>query len=95
MKLQLAVIAILAVFGGLLALVSCQHDVEQPAVPDAQPGSDGATADVEMMTAELYFPGYGSRLKAERRQVGHMQGGALVGRHQVLPQGADIPEALG
>ena len=73
MKLQnLAIaIAILAVFGGLVALVSCQREVDDAAVPGgAQAGTDGAIPEgVETLTAELYFPGYGNRLKVESREL--------------------------
>ena len=74
MKLQVVAIAIavFAIFGGLVALVSCQRDgADDVAEPGgAQPGADGAGPEgVEMLTADLYFPGYGSRLKVERREL--------------------------
>lgn len=70
MRTRLLAIAILAIFGGLVALVSCQREAEHPPAPnDAQPGADAGPAAVETMTAALYFPGFGNRLKVERREL--------------------------
>ncbi len=66
-------ITAIALLTGLLAIVSCQRDApsdgaaEAGAAPAAE--ADEASATGEMLTAELYFPGTGGWLHAERREL--------------------------
>ncbi len=69
----LIAIAILAVLAGLAAIVTWQRD--SPEDPAARPDEaqeaafEGDTVASEVLAAELYFPGTGSRLLAESREV--------------------------
>ncbi len=68
----LIAIAILAVFAGLVAVVSWQRSGSDDAIPgldDAQQAAAGVAADADVWTVSLFFPGTGTRLRAERHEL--------------------------
>ena len=69
----LIAIAIFAILLGLVAIVTRERASSEEAAPDSATAeavaSDEDTAAVETLAVELYFPGTGSWLQSERREM--------------------------